>query len=175
MSWLDAIFIGFLCMAAALGFLSGVLWQVYSLICLIASYFSATFFHSLCVGLLSNRFSPGGALVLSHIITFVATFILLYSLGLLMRKVLNLYPGFLGGLFGALLALFQGMLLCGVIAVGLVEYSSDGLRQEVESSAVVGAFAKGTRVFYALIPRDIKKGLGETIGRAGSILKDEKE
>ncbi|HHT9120398.1 MAG TPA: CvpA family protein [Candidatus Hypogeohydataceae bacterium YC41] len=174
MNWLDSIFIGFLCMTAALGFLSGFLWQVYSLICLVASYFSATFLHSFLIGPLSTRFSPGSSLLMSHIITFVATFALLYSLGLLMRRVLNLYPGFWGGLFGAFLGLFQGMLLCGVIAVGLMEYSSNGLRQEVESSAVVSAFAKGTKVFYAIIPGDIKRGFGETLGRARSFIEGEK-
>ncbi|MBI5124831.1 MAG: hypothetical protein HZA70_01195, partial [Planctomycetes bacterium] len=81
-----------------------------------------------------------------------------------MRKALNLYPGFWGGLLGAFLALFQGMLLCGVVAVGLMEYSSNGLRQEVESSAVVSAFAKGTRVFYALIPGDIKNSARSLTG-----------
>ena len=162
-------------MVAALGFLSGVLWQVYSFICLIASYFSSTFLHHLLTGPLSAKFSPGTATILSHIIVFVATFILLYSLGLLMRKALNLYPGFWGGLFGALLALFQGMLLCGVIAVGLKEYSSGGLRQEAESSAVVSAFAKGTRVFYALIPGDIKNSFGKALDGARSLTGDEKK
>lgn len=175
MNWLDSIFIGFLCLTAALGFLSGVLWQVYSLVCLVASYFSSTFFHSFLISPLSARFNPGTTLLLSHIITFVVTFALLYSLGLLIRRVLNLYPGFWGGLFGAFLGLFQGMLLCGVIAVGLMEYSSNSLRQEVESSAVVSAFAKGTRVFYTLIPEDIKNGLGKALEGARSLREDEKE
>jgi uncharacterized membrane protein required for colicin V production len=166
MNWLDSIFIGFLCMAVAFGFLSGVLWQVYSLICLVAAYFSSTFLHHHLVGPLSARCSPETAILLSHIITFVATFVLICSLGLLMRRALDLYPGFWGGLFGAFLALFQGMLLCGVVAVGLMEYSSNGLRQEVESSAVVSAFAKGTRVFYALIPSDIKNGARSLTGDA---------
>ncbi len=162
-------------MVTTLGFLSGFLWQVYSLICLIASYFSSMFFHSFLVSPLLSRFGPGTTQVLSHIIVFVATFALLCSLGLLMRRVLNLYPGFWGGLFGALLALLQGMLLCGVIAIGLKEYSSNALRQEVESSAVVSAFAKGTRVFYTLIPRDIKNGFGGALGGARSLLEDEKK
>jgi uncharacterized membrane protein required for colicin V production len=172
MNWLDSIFIGFLCMTAALGFLTGFLWQVYSLICLIASYFSSIFFHAFLMGPLSTRFSLGTSLVLSHIIVFVATFALLYSLGLLMRRFLNLYPGFWGGLFGALLALFQGMLLCGVVAVGLKEHSSGGLRQEVESSAVVSVFAKGTIVFYTIIPADIKEGFGRALEGVRSVTGD---
>jgi uncharacterized membrane protein required for colicin V production len=175
MNWLDFAFVGFLCMTAALGFLSGFLWQAYSVICLIASYFSSMFFHSFLVGPLSNKFSPGSSLILSHIIVFVATFAILYSLGLLMRKVLNLYPGFWGGLFGALLGLFQGMLLCGVIAVGLKEYSTGSLRQDVESSPVVSTFAKGAKVFYALIPGDIKDNFGTTLGRAKSLIEGAKE
>lgn len=175
MNWLDFAFIGFLCMAAAFGFLSGVLWQVYSLICLIVSYFSSVFLHHFLIGPLPTRLSPGTALLLSHIITFVATFALLYGLGLLMRRVLNLYPGFLGGLFGALLALLQGAFLCGVVAVGLMEYSSGDLRQEVNASAVVSVFAKGTRVFYALIPRDIKDGFGKAVDGARSLIDEAKK
>ncbi len=173
MNWLDITFIGFLCLIAALGYFSGLLWQVYSLMCLIAAYFSSTFSYSFLVGPLSSKFGPGNALLLGHIITFVGTFAILYSLGLLMRRVLNLYPGFLGGIFGALLALFQGLLLCGVIAVGLMEYSTGTLRREAESSAIVSTFAKGAKVFYVFIPKAIKNSFGEVKRSLGGSLSGE--
>ncbi len=158
MTWLDIAFICALCIAATLGFWSGLMWQLYGLFCLFISYFAAVLLHGLIAGPFEEGLGPGTARSLGYTIAFGAVFIGSYSMGLLIKRLLRLGPGLIGRIMGAFLALFQAALICGVVAVGLVDYSSGNLRQTAESSKVVMAFANGAHFLTILIPGNIKEG-----------------
>lgn len=159
MTWLDAIFVVFLCAAAGLGFMSGFMWQLYGLFCLVLSYFAALLLHGLVSKPFEEGLGPGTARTVGYTAVFGAVFIISYSLGVLIRRLLHLRPGVIGRTLGALLGLFQAALICGVVAVGLVDYSSGGVRQLAESSILVKAFARGGRFLTVLIPGDIRGGV----------------
>lgn len=159
MTWLDIIFIVFLCAAAGLGFMSGFMWQLYGLFCLVLSYFAALLLHGIVSRPFEEGLGPGTARTVGYVSVFGAVFVISYSLGVLIRKLLRLRPGAAGRILGALLGLFQATLICGVVAVGLVDYSSGSLQQMAKSSAIVTVFANGTRFLTVLIPKDIKAGV----------------
>lgn len=168
MNWLDYAFIGALCIAAGLGFWSGLFWQVYALLCLILSYFSAVFFYYLPERFFIDKLSPGVASVLGHIIVFGAVLAASLGLGILLRRVL-FYPGVTGRILGGVLGLLQGVVICGVVAVGLKEYSTGILRQASDESIAVTTLAQGGYFLSALIPKDIRnnfEGLKETAKEA---------
>jgi uncharacterized membrane protein required for colicin V production len=175
MNWLDYTFIAILCLSAALGFWSGLMWQAYGIFCLVVSYFSAIALARIIPLPFANRLSPGTASILEHVIFFVAVLVASVSLGLLIRKVLHLYPNLMGRFLGMVLGLLQGLVLCGVLAVGLVEYSSGNLRQTAEASEVVSTFASIAQFLSVVIPGDIKRNFEDVKKRTEDIVEGVKD
>lgn len=162
MNWLDVIFVVFLCTAAGLGFMTGFVWQIYGLFCLVLSYFAALLLYDSVSRPFEEGLGPGTAKTVGYASVFGAVFIISYGLGVLIRSLLCLRPGVIGRVLGALLGFCQAALVCGVVAVVLADYSSGSVGQMAESSRVVTAFAKGARFLTVIIPGDIKGGV-ETV------------
>ncbi len=158
MTWLDIVFVVVLCGAAALGFMSGLLWQLYGLFCLILSYFAALLLYGVVAGPFVGGAGEGTANTVGYSLVFIVVFILSYGLGLLIKRFLRLRPGTKGRILGSFLGLFQAALVCGLIAVALVDYSSGSVKQVAESSKIVTTFARGARFMSVLIPQGIKTG-----------------
>ncbi|MFQ5957462.1 MAG: CvpA family protein [Candidatus Brocadiales bacterium] len=175
MTWLDIIFIGVLCAAVGLGFWSGFMWQLYGLFCLIISYFAALVLHDLVSVPFEGSLGAGTARTVGYAIVFGAVFITSYSLGLLIKRALGLSPGIVGRTLGALLGLLQATAICGVIAVGLVDYSTGSVKQTAESSIVVMAFANGARFMRVIIPGNIKEGFQAVKEKSEEAVKNAKE
>ncbi|MFQ5862982.1 MAG: CvpA family protein [Candidatus Brocadiales bacterium] len=174
-TWLDIAFIGTLCAAAVLGFWSGLMWQLYGLFCLVISYFTAVLLHGLVSRPFEEGLGPGTARIVGHAIVFGAVFITSYSLGLLIKRLLGLSPGIIGRILGSVLGLLQAAVICGVVAVGLVDYSSGNLKQMAESSRVVMAFARGAHFLTVIIPSDIKEGFKGVKEKSEEVIESAKE
>lgn len=175
MTWLDITFIGVLCTAAGLGFWSGLMWQLYGLFCLVISYFAAVLLHSLVSRPFEEGLGAGTARTVGHAIVFGAVFITSYSLGLLIKRLLRLSPGLVGRVLGAVLGLIQAAVICGVVAVGLLNYSTGTVKQTAESSKIVMAFAKGANFLTVVIPKDIKEGFKIAKEKSEEVIEDAKK
>ncbi len=172
MTWLDIAFIAVLCAAAGLGFWSGFMWQLYGLFCLVLSYFAALLLHGIVSGPFEQGLGPDTARSVGYAVVFSVVFITSYSLGLLIRKLLRLRPGRIGRVLGLFLGLLQASLICGVVAVGLVDYSTGSVKQAAESSRVVTTLARGAHFLRVLIPGDIRKGVGAVKERSEEAIRD---
>jgi uncharacterized membrane protein required for colicin V production len=159
MTWLDIVFIAVLCGAAALGFWSGLLWQLYGIFCLVLSYFVALLLYGVVAGPFAGGHGEASANTVAYSLVFAVVFILSYGLGLLIKRLLHLRPGTKGRILGLFLGLFEAALVCGLIAVALVDYSSGDVKQLAESSKIVTTFARGARFMSVLIPQGIKNGV----------------
>ncbi|MHC4197875.1 MAG: CvpA family protein [Planctomycetota bacterium] len=160
MTWLDIVFITVLCGAAALGFMSGLMWQLYGIFCLVLSYFVALLLHGVVAGPFAGGHGEPTANTVAYSLVFGVVFILSYGLGLLIKRFFHLRPGKTGRILGLFLGLFQAALVCGLVAVALVDYSSGNVKQLAESSKIVTVFARGARFMSVLIPQDVKNGVG---------------
>ncbi|MCP4364162.1 MAG: CvpA family protein [Planctomycetes bacterium] len=160
MTWLDIVFIVVLCSAAVLGFWSGLMWQLYGIFCLVLSYFVALLLYSVVAGPFAGGVGEASANTVAYSLVFAVVFILSYGLGLLIKRLLHLRPGKTGRILGLFLGLFEATLVCGLIAVALVDYSSGDVKQLADSSKVVPVFARGARFMSVLIPQDVKNGVG---------------
>ncbi len=175
MTWLDIVFIAILCMAAGLGFWSGLMWQLYGLFCLVLAYFAGLVLYGIVAGPFEEGLGTGTARTVGYASVFVATFLLSYGLGILARRVFRLRPGRVSRVLGLFLGLFQASLVCGVVAVSLVYYSSGSVKQLAESSKVVMVFAKGTRFLTIFIPGGVKDGFATVREKSDEIVEGAKK
>lgn len=163
MTWLDVVFIFILCVGAGLGFWSGLMWHLYGLFCLVLSYVAALLLYGIVAGPFEDGLGPGTAKTVGYASVFGGVFLISYFFGLLVKRVFRLSPGTTGRVLGLFLGLLEAGLVCGVIAVSLVDYSSGNVKQIAESSKVVTTFASGARFLRVFIPKDVKERSGEIV------------
>jgi len=151
----DAAIIAVLLLSLALGYATGFVWQALRLGCILAAFWVATVFHeqaARAIGSAAN--SPIGEMACFAGI-LLAVLIAAYVVLFLLRRPINaLKPDHPDRLLGAVLSTAKGALLCGILALLLLDYGGPGTRTRelVLGSPLARASAKAVRLLWHALP-----------------------
>ena len=158
MTWFDYALLAILLLTTLLGLWNGLWWQIYRILSLVLSYILSVRFHGIgdkiCEQVLNEKIAKVAGCVLVFIVALGAT----YLFGKFMKKVLGTKPGILGRVFGGILGLSKGALICSIIAFCLLEYSSQipNPKSQIPNSPLTSTFARvGAHIAY-IVPDHLR-------------------
>jgi uncharacterized membrane protein required for colicin V production len=159
MTWIDYSLLAILFLTTLFGLWSGLWWQIYRIMSLALAYVLAVRFHSigdkLCEGVLNEKTAKVAGCVLVFVVALGAT----YLFGKFVKKVFGTRPGILGRVFGGILGLSKGALICSVIAFCLLEYNIAGQKEDLQISPITSTFASAGEIIAYIVPDRLRVGL----------------
>jgi membrane protein required for colicin V production len=167
MHWLDIIILVVLGVGAAMGFYSGLLWQVARVVSLALSIYLAIVTNTPIASWLGEQY-PDLNVAASRIGAFIVVFLLVYlALYLLTRAIHNAIKAanletmdrVLGALLGALKMAAVAACICGLMAALDLQLFKEWFEQAV----IARHFAKGTDAVVGLIPQTSRDRLDEGV------------
>ena len=160
MTWFDYALLAILLLTTLLGLWNGLWWQIYRIISLVLSYILAVRFYDIgdkvCEKVLDEKTAKVAGCILVFVVALGAT----YLFGKFMKKVLGTKPGLLGRVFGGILGLSKGALICSVIAFCLLEYSSQiqNPKSKIPNSPLTSMFARAGATIAYIVPDRLRTG-----------------
>ena len=167
MHWLDILILVLLGLGAALGFASGLLWQVARLASLGISLYAAIMVNAEATDWLGRHWKDTN-LAFNHIVAFVSVFVLVYLLLYLITRLIHqaikatkmeMMDRVLGSLLGA--AKMAGVVSC-VCAV-LTALALPLFKEWFEQSTLAPYFAKGTEIAIRWVPQEYRDKADEGV------------
>ena len=167
MHWLDIIILVVLGVGAAMGFRSGLLWQVARVVSLALSIYLAILANTPAATWLGEQF-PDLNPAVSRIGAFIAVFLLVYlALYLLTRAIHNAIKAakletldrVLGAILGAVKMAALAACVCGLMAALDLQLFKEWFEQAV----IARHFAKGTDAVVGWIPQQSRDRLDEGV------------
>lgn len=167
MNWIDYTIFAVLFFSTVFGLASGPVLQLFRIGCLLVSFFAATFFHSILVGILKTIFTPSTASLLSYFIVFGVAFIATYIFTDILKRIMGRWKmGFGLRLFGALLGILKGLVFCGVIIFGVLLFCAKPTCDTVNTSKIASQIGKGMQTIVSVVPESVSnkaRGYAEEI------------
>lgn len=158
MTWFDYALLAILFLATIIGLWSGLWWQIYRIVSLVLAYILAVRFHDIgdriCEKVLDEKTAKVAGCVLVFVVVFGAT----YLFGKLAKKVFGMRPGIFGHLYGGILGLFKGALICSVIAFCMLEYNIAGQKEGLQITPLTSMFARAGEIIASIVPEHLKAG-----------------
>ena len=160
MHWLDILILVILGIGAAMGFASGLLWQVARAVGLCASLYLAIAVNAEATAWLGGRFKDANP-AFNHIVAFVGVFIAVYLVLYLITRLihraiketkLELMDRLLGGLLGTLKMAAVVSCVCAVLTAMALPL----FQEWFEQSTLAPYFAKATEAAIRLVPQDYR-------------------
>lgn len=141
--WVDAVVVIAVGASAVLGFRSGFIWQAVRIVSVVAAYWVAARFHPELAARLGGDMSESARMGISYVGLFVGSLLVTYLVMFLARAPINAFrPEKVDRVLGALFGAVKGVLLCGIIALGVLQYADEqgGLHHSVtwSPSAQIG-------------------------------------
>jgi membrane protein required for colicin V production len=167
MHWLDIIILVVLGVGAAMGFYTGLLWQVARVVSLALSIYLAIIANTPSAEWLDEQWKDVNP-VINRIVAFVAVFLLVYLafywITHLLHKAikaskLETFDRLLGSLLGAVKMAAIVACACGVMAALDLQIFKDWFAQ----APMAAYFAKGTDVAVAWIPQETRDQANEGV------------
>lgn len=175
MTWFDYSLLAILFLTTLLGLWNGFWWQIYRLASLILSYILAVRFHGIgdkiCEKILDEKTAKVAGCILIFVVVLGAT----YLLGKFMKKALGAKPGILGRVFGGILGISKGILICCVIAFCLLEYNIVWQKEDLQTSPLANTFASGGAIIAYIVPDHLRAGFETFVKDASTKTKDAAE
>ncbi|MBI1832105.1 MAG: CvpA family protein [Planctomycetes bacterium] len=167
MHWLDIIILVVLAIGAAMGFWTGLLWQVARAISLVVSAYLAILTNAAVADWLTNQWqdlSPAFARIIAFIGVFVLVYAILYAITLLIHEAikaskLELMDRILGAIFGAAKMAAVISCICAVVAALAIPTIKDWFDQ----ATLAPAMARGTQTVVGWIPKSYRDRIDEGI------------
>jgi membrane protein required for colicin V production len=168
---LDIIFIAILLVTLVLGLIKGLVRQIIGIIAVIAGLILAAnyyprifpFFRRFISSVLISNF-------LSFLLIFGAVLLAGWLIGLLFSKMMKGPLAFVNHLWGGVVGLIKGILICGVLVFSLLVFEVQ--KDALATSRMAPFCFQVTRAIVNLIPRELKakfkKSYDEMRGKGGS-------
>jgi membrane protein required for colicin V production len=151
---LDYVIIGLLLFFSVLGFLKGMVSQLFSVFALILGFMGARLYFSQAqefIGL-SSFYGP----IVGFLLTFIGAFLLVKMIGVGIEKIFKIAKlSFFNRFCGFLLGLLKGLVICTVFVSVLLLVYPEGKRM-VDVSPSASYFFKAGKEVYRFFPKEIK-------------------
>lgn len=142
MNFLDIIFIIPIVWFAYQGFKRGLIIELASLLALILGIYAALYFSGYAADFLVNNMDMGSKYVpvTSFILTFIAVVVLVYFIGKILEKLVNMVAlGFLNKLAGSFFGILKAAVVLSIVLLIINQFSDDLIsRQKKKSSFLYG-------------------------------------
>lgn len=167
MHWLDILILVVLGLGAAMGFASGLLWQVARIAGLCASLYLAIVANAEATAWLGQQWKDTNP-AFNHIVAFVGVFIVVYLLLYLITRLihraikatkLEMMDRVLGGILGAMKMAAVVSCVCAVLTAMALPL----FQEWFEQSTLAPYFAKGTEAVLRLVPQDYRDKADEGV------------
>ena len=167
MHWLDIVILVILGVGAAMGFCSGLLWQIARIVSLALSVYLAILTNANVTAWLGDQWpdaNPAFNRVAAFIAVFLIVYICLYLITRLIHKAikeskLEMLDRLLGALLGAVKMAAVVACLCGVMAALEMQIFKDWFAQ----ATLAPQFAKGTEIAISWIPQSYRDRLDQGV------------
>ena len=167
MHWLDITLLIVLGIGAAMGFCSGLLWQIARVVSLALSMYVAILTNTSAAAWLDEQWKDVNPAV-NRIAAFIAVFLLVYlTLYLITRLLHNAIKASkletLDRVFGALLGAAKMAALAACICGGIAALDLPIVKEWFEQATIAPHFAKGTDAVVRWIPQSSRDHLDEGV------------
>lgn len=157
LTWVDGVVVGVLLLSAAVGFGTGLIWQMFRIASVVAAYLVAAHVHVLIANVVGEKMNNPTPRLVCYGVLFLLTLLILYLVLWPLRKTINaMEPNKLERILGAVVGAAKGLVLCGVVAVGVLTYADEGaaLRRAVSNSYSATLTAEFVRTLWLNRPED---------------------
>lgn len=166
MHWLDTTLLAALSLGAALGFLSGLFWQVARIVSFAAAVAATIFLHEPAVAFLSTAVLKNAEPALIKTAAYLGVFLLAYTVLFLVTRLLRMWirsteMAPLDRLLGALLGLGKVALVLAVACWALPRWPHAGAREWHDESTLAPLFARGFDAALTQVPERYKQPILE--------------
>ena len=160
MTWFDFSLLGVLVLTTLFGVWNGLWWQVYRIISLVFAYILSVRFHSIGDKLCEKVLDEKTAKVVGCILVFVVVIGTTYLFGKLIREALGTKPGIRGRVFGGILGLAKGVLICSVVAYCMLKYNIAGQKEGLtrQITPLTNTFARTGETIAYIVPSRLRIG-----------------
>jgi membrane protein required for colicin V production len=160
MHWLDILILVVLGIGAAMGFYSGLLWQVARVVSLGVSLYAAVIVNTEATAWLAEQWKDTN-LAFNHIVAFVGVFILVYLILYLITRLLHkaikaTKLETMDRLLGALLGVAKMAAVVSCVCAVLTALALPLFQEWFEQSTLAPYFAKGTELAIGWVPQEYR-------------------
>ena len=170
MHWLDIIILILLGVGAAMGFWSGLLWQVARVVSLALSIYLAILANTPAADWLSQQWrdvNPVVNRVVAFVAVFLAIYVVLYWVTHLLHKAIKASKlETLDRLLGALLGVAKMAALAACVLGVMAALDLQIFREWFDQASLAPQFARGTEVAVRWIPADFRDQANDSIQQA---------
>lgn len=179
MYWVDTLLLALLALGAALGFYSGLLWQIARVACLGLAIFASIACNEPVSAYLRDHLlrdaDPRVIGGIAYAFVFLASYLILFLASRLIYAAiratdLEMADRLLGGVFGSA----KMALVLGACCLAAANYPNASTRALLEKSSLAPVFADGMEHVLVVIPEEYKENLRETLVSLRDLLKADK-
>lgn len=167
MHWLDIIVLVLLAVGAAMGFWTGLLWQVARVVGLAFSIYLAILLNTPTADWLSEQWkdvNPVVNRVVTFLAIFLATYLIFYFITHLIHKLIKATKlETLDRLLGALLGIVKMAALSACVLGMMAALDLEIFREWFNQAAIAPEFAKGTEVAVGWVPKEFRDNANDSI------------
>ena len=161
MYWLDIAILALLGFGAALGFWSGLLWQVARLVSLGLSFYATLLLNEPVTQLLSEQVAPeadtGLLRAAAYVVVFLAVYVLLFAITRMLHNAIRATKlEWVDRTMGAALGAGKMALLLVPLCAGLAYASLPITEEWMDRSVLAPVFARGLEKALAVIPQEYR-------------------
>ncbi len=175
MHWLDITILVALGIGAAMGFCTGLLWQVARVVCLGVSLYMAIWFNASASDWLSEQWrdaNPAVYRVSAFIGVFIAVYFVLYLISHLLYKVIKASKlETVDRLLGAVLGILKMAAVASCVCALMAALALPIFEEWFENAMLAPYFAKGTQTAYGWIPQEYRDRADEAVVQVRDQLK----
>lgn len=122
------------------GFRKGFIIELASLVALILGIYAALYFSAYAANFLANNIEmdPKYVPVVSFIITFIVIVFLVFSIGKLLEKVINMIAlGFVNKMMGGVFGLLKGAVMISIVIMIITHFNADFISPEKKTRSML--------------------------------------
>jgi membrane protein required for colicin V production len=170
MYWLDTTILILLGLAALLGAMSGLLWQLLRVVGFGVALYCSIFGNDWASGVLRDAFlrdaDPGVVKAVAYGVVFLAVYLALFLITFLLERALRAVKlKAMDRLLGAGLGAVKAALILGAIFLGVASIPHPSARELMDRSAIAPVLAAGANLAIAAIPAEYKAQLQEGLNK----------
>ena len=161
---LDMAVLVLLLAAMAIGFWTGLVWQLICVISVVVSFCVSYLYHPIVAEYLGSQLSEPVRRIVSALGVFILALLVCYLITFLFRQFINaIKPETPDRILGAVFGLFTGVLLIGVFAFAVLQYAGQdsSVRAHVQASKGATAMASVVRTFVYLLPDSVRESVDQ--------------
>jgi membrane protein required for colicin V production len=169
MHWLDLTILVVLAIGAIFGARSGLLWQVARLVTFGVALYACIYYHQAAQDLMAAYLTDASPLLLSglsYVVTFLAVYLVLYGITLLLERGLKRTRlKTLDRILGAGFGFTKAALLIGAVLMGLAIYPTDQTDAVLANSLLSPMLLQGMRAVTIAVPQEYRDQLNASLER----------